>query len=277
MSFSAGKLILFGEHSVVYGGLALVASISRGVRARVVQEAGSEKTEVVRKAIEVAGGDSDIKVKIESELPVGSGLGSSAAVASSVIKTVREYLGKPIDQDELFQLTMECEKVAHGNPSGVDPASVVYGGLIAFIKGEPLERLKIKDPIKLMLVNTGKPSETTKEMVERVANNPDKEAIIKDIGQLAERAKKRLVEGGEISQLINENGILLEKLGVVGERARTLSEQLRGLGASVKITGAGGVKTGSGMMIAKAKDFAKIRKLLDNSQIDYFETTVGEQ
>lgn len=273
---SFGKVILFGEHAVVYGKMALVASISLGVRAQVVMKGGVDKTEIVMKAIEVAGGSEDLQIKIESELPVGSGLGSSAAVSACVIKTVREYLGKPIDQDELFQLTMECEKVAHGNPSGVDPASVVYGGLIAYTKGQPFERLVINNPIKLLLVNTGKPRESTREMVELVAKNPDRENIIEEIGEIATLAKVEMVEGREIHQLINKNGILLEKLGVVGEKVKKLSHKLREMGASVKITGAGGVSGGSGMMIVIARNFAKFKELLDNSQIDYFETTIGE-
>lgn len=271
-----GKVILFGEHAVVYGKMALVASISLGVRAQVVMNGGVDKTEIVKKAIEVAGGSQNLQIKIESELPVGSGLGSSAAVSACVIKAVREYLGKPIDQDELFQLTMECEKVAHGNPSGVDPASVVYGGLIAYTKGQPFERLVIKNPIKLLLVNTGKPRESTREMVELVAKNPDRENIIEEIGEIATLAKAEMVEGREIHQLINKNGILLEKLGVVGEKVKKLSHKLREMGASVKITGAGGVSGGSGMMIVLARNFAKFKELLDNSQIDYFETTIGE-
>ena len=62
---------------------------------------------------------------------------------------------------------------------------------------------------------------------------------------------------------------------MVGEKAKRLSLELRKIGASVKISGAGGVKTGSGMMIAMASDLTRIKKLLDNKQIDYFETILG--
>jgi len=122
-----GKVILAGEHAVVYGKMALAASISLGVRVSVVESGGSEKNPIVDKAIKVAGGDQNTRVLIESELPIGSGLGSSAAVAAATIKAVREYLGKPINEEELFKLTFECEKIAHGNASGLDPAAVVYG------------------------------------------------------------------------------------------------------------------------------------------------------
>lgn len=274
MTKSFGKVILAGEHAVVYGKMALAASISLGVTVKVVDEI-FEKSDLVKKAIEVAGGNENIQVKIESELPIGSGLGSSAAVAAATIKAVRELLGKPVDNDELFKLTMECEKLAHGNPSGLDPTTVIYGGLIAFTKGQPFERLNILKPVKIVLVNSGKPDESTKEMIELVAINKDKDEIIDRIGDLTIEFKNLLESGQDISAILNQNGLLLEELGVVGTKATTLSKEIRNLGGSVKIAGAGGVKTGSGTMIVMAPDYTKIKKLLDNKQIDYFETTIG--
>jgi len=180
---------------VVYGKMALAASISLGVNARVVEKEGSEKNSIICKAIEVAGGDDKIQVKIESELPIGSGLGSSAAVAAATIKAVREYLRNPIANGELFVLTMECERLAHGNPSGIDASVAVYGGLIGFVKGEPVERLKIKRPLKLLLVDSGKPSETTREMVQLVAEKSDKDNLITEIGEVSKQVKQKLLRG----------------------------------------------------------------------------------
>lgn len=279
-----GKVIITGEHAVVYGKQALAASIDIGVDVEVGKKMGGERQEfeedkkgLINKAIQLAGGDETIRVKIESELPVGSGLGSSAAVAAATIKGVREYLGTPIEKEELFKLTMEVEKLAHGNPSGVDPATVVYGGLIGYTKGQPIERLTVLKPFKVLLVNSGKPRESTKEMVELVANNANKERTVEIIGDISKKIRDKLVEGSEIFELINENGLLLEKLGVVGERARVLSEELRKEGSAVKITGAGGVKTGSGMLMVTQNDLEKIKRLLDNKQVQYFETTIGER
>lgn len=276
-----GKVILAGEHAVVYGKEALSASIDRCVRVVVKPGRGrgypEDKKGLIKKAIEIAGGDGAVGVEVESELPIGSGLGSSAAVSAATIKAVREYLGKPVEKDELFKLTMECEKIAHGNPSGIDPATVVYGGLIAFRKGQPLERLGISKPLNLLLVDSGRPEESTKEMVELVVNSQNKEMIINKIGKLVEKIKDKLVAGEPAGNLINENGLLLEQLGVVGKRAKKLSSELRGLGYAVKITGAGGVATGSGMMIVFGKDFAQAKKLLDNGKINYFETVIGKK
>lgn len=273
----SGKIILSGEHAVVYGQLALAASINLGVIARVVgEDAEVGKNEIVTRAIEVAGGDSNIGIEIESEIPVGAGLGSSAAVAAAVILAVREYLGTPVkSKKELFNLVMECEKMAHGNPSGIDAAVVVYGGLIAFTKGSPIEKLSIEKPLELLLVDTGKPVESTKEMVELVAQVGNKDELIGQIGLLSLEMKKELVSGNEIDELLNHNGIMLERLGVVGESARQLSDELRKIGASVKITGAGGVKVGSGILLVRHRNLNVVRKYLDIKQLVYYSTKIG--
>ncbi len=276
-AFISGKVILAGEHAVVYRKMALAASISLGVKVEVVEGVVFEKTALVNKAITVAGGDENLQVKIESELPIGSGLGSSAAVSAATIKAVREHLGKPIDNNELYLLTMQCEELAHGNPSGIDASTVVYGGLIGFVKGKPIEKLNIQKPLHFLLVDTGQPTETTKEMVDLVAQNVNKNEIIETIGNLVEQIKIALLSGEHISFLLNQNGLLLEKLGVVGVGAIQLSHELRKMGCSVKIAGAGGVATGSGMMIAIKDDLTQIKKFLDNKQINYFETVIGAQ
>lgn len=272
-----GKIILSGEHAVVYGQLALAASINLGVVARVVgEDTEVGKNEIVVRAIEVAGGDSNIGIEIESEIPVGAGLGSSAAVAAAVILAVRKYLGNLVkSKKELFNLVMECEKAAHGNPSGIDAAVVVYGGLIAFTKGSPIEKLSIEKPLELLLVDTGKPVESTKEMVELVAQVGNKDELIGQIGQLSLEMKKELVSGNEIDELLNHNGRMLERLGVVGESARQLSDELRKIGASVKVTGAGGVKAGSGILLVRHRDLNVVRKYLDIRQLMYYSTKIG--
>lgn len=271
-----GKVILSGEHAVVYGKVALATSISLGVSAEVVSKEG-DASELVKKAIEVAGGENRIQVKIRSEIPIGSGLGSSAAVSAATIKAVREYLGKPITDEELFNLIWEVEKTLSPNDSGLDSTIVTYGGLIEYRKGQPFKQLKISRPFKILLVNSGKPSETTGELVKMVADDPTKQVIVEKIGEVTKLIREKLVLGEEIFELLNQNGFLLEELGVVSESAKKLSRELRELGASVKITGAGGVANGSGMMIVAINDLTKITKLLDNKKIDYFETIIGEK
>jgi mevalonate kinase len=280
--FCPGKILLSGEHSVVYGKPALAASIDLGVRvsvethcnASVRNNIHTDDKGLVRKAIELAGGDPDkVTVTIDSDLPVGSGLGSSAAIAAAVIKAVRLYREMPLSNDELFQLTLEIEKIAHGNPSGVDPATVIYGGLIWYIKGKPVERFAMKHPITVLLINSGKPAESTKEMIEMVATK-DKN-LIEEIGEITIKMKYALETGGDIIPLITANGLLLEKLGIVESKAQALSLALRNLGAGVKVIGAGGIHDGSGMMLVYHSDLSLITPFLKEKKIHYYEVSLG--
>ncbi len=272
-----GKIIISGEHSVVYGALAIAASVGMSVSAKVVEKGGSEKNEIVEKAIMFAGGNNDTEVLIDSQIPIGSGMGSSAAVSAAVIRAVREGMSKPIiRKEELYDLVMECEKVAHGNPSGIDAATVVYGGIIAFTKGKPIEQLQIHNPIKVILINTGRPVESTKEMVELVSTKKNKDKVLSEIGLITKEIKRKLVEGEKADELIDKNGLLLEDLGVVGESARSLSAKLRSFGCGVKVAGAGGFKSGSGMLLVTAPDLAKIASKLDDMKIDYIKTELGQ-
>lgn len=274
---SNGKVIISGEHSVVYGELALAASVGLSVSAKVVENGGSEKNEIIDRAIKVAGGKKDTKVLIESHIPIGSGMGSSAAVSAAVVQSVRESIGNPItSKEELYDLVMECERVAHGNPSGIDAATVVYGGVIAFTKGKPFEKLRIPNSLDVLLINTGKPNETTKEMVELVASKPNKDKITREIGEITRKMKSRLINGENVDILLNQNGYLLEELGVVGKRAISISKKLRADGYSVKVTGAGGVVSGSGMLIIRAENYRNALNYCRQHGLDFYISKLGD-
>jgi len=283
-----GKVLLSGEHAVVYGEPAIASQINRGVSVQVEDGVNGldlispikHNQELIEKAVELGGGKGlNLKLTIESDLPIGSGLGSSAAVAAAVIKATSTYFHKTLKNDELFNLTMECEKLSHGNPSGVDPAAVIYGGLIRFVKNKPIQHFKIPNSIELYLIQTGKPVETTKEMVEMVADKVRLKnkyrKLISDIGRVTVGMKEALINGQDISALINENGILLEELGVVGIKAIELSQEIREIGGSVKVSGAGGVREGSGMLLVYHTDASVIQRFLDQKKLDYFKVIIG--
>lgn len=290
--FVPGKVLISGEHSVVYGERALVAGIDKGARVVLEEDLSLSKPEIlakhdgmglVKKAVKVAGGGAlPLRIRIESDLPVGSGLGSSAALGAATIKAVKTYLGETITQQAWFDLTMEVERVAHGNPSGVDPAGVIYGGLVRFVKGKEITPLKTKKVISFLLVQTGKPKESTKEMVVEVVGNQMREkekmtnTIIKNIGKVTRKLETAMRAGGEIRELINENGRLLEQLGVVGTKAKILADELRKMGAGVKIVGAGGIRKGSGMMLVYDSNLDLERSYLKQHNWNYMEVTIGQ-
>jgi len=289
--FVPGKLILTGEHSVVYGYPALVASIDKGVSVTIKKglgkvDLGKEEDPIglVKKAVDVSGLDgSEVDIKIESGLPVASGLGSSAAVSAGVIKAVYDFLGKDLKENDWYELTMECERLAHENPSGVDPAAVIYGGLMKYIKGKGIERLVIAKPLSLLLFQSGRPRESTRDMVIEVVGKRMKrepkvvEGIFKKIGIVTEKIQKVLERRNGVGELFDENGKLLENLGVVGGKVRKISAELRKLDCGVKVTGAGGVTGGSGMMMVYHTDLDIPEKYLKEEGYKYMKVTVGEK
>ncbi len=180
-----GKIHLLGEHTVVYGKPALLTTVNLRITITIKPTKARQETEEIQKVIEPIV-KKHLKIKsipsyqltISSELPIGAGLGSSAAVSSAYIATLLSFLKINWDLNLINELTYQAEKVFHGNPSGGDNSTVVFGGLVWFRKESPdlkiIQQVPFTIPIKLaknfVLINTGKPEETTKQMVELVSS-----------------------------------------------------------------------------------------------------------
>ena len=112
-----------------------------------------------------------------TEIPVGSGLGSSSAYSVALVKAIAEESGKKLSAVEVNELAFKLEQYAHGRPSGGDNSACAFGGLIWFKKNmqggkpeiKPLEAPRLEN---FVLVYTGKPEKTTGELVQMVAKLP---------------------------------------------------------------------------------------------------------
>jgi mevalonate kinase len=197
------KIILFGEHFVVYDKPAIVIAINKRayvtVRPRVNGEIliKSENMEVSGifssdgRYQPIEGGlDAERKLKpiytvainllsmsdenvgfeiyVDSRIPVAAGLGSSAAVAVASAAALGKFLEINLSKEEIFRLAFESEKIIHGNPSGVDPAISTYGGILAYRRSIGIERLSIDVDLPLVVGDT-KIERVTGEMVSRVS------------------------------------------------------------------------------------------------------------
>ncbi|OGM09464.1 mevalonate kinase [Candidatus Woesebacteria bacterium RBG_13_34_9] len=287
---ASGKIILSGEHAVVYGFPALVTAINcrakvfleennNGISvypsfARIFILAGLKRIEKILKT-EFRG----FNLYIDSKIPVGSGMGSSAAIAVCLSAAILHYKKFPLDLERINELAYEMEKINHGKPSGVDNAVSTYGGFLWFRKES--EKFKIFSKVvpekklpKLLIVDSGKPEETTRDMVflvsEKYKRHPKKvekiflriEDITKAFLQYILNEKKLVLR-----ELIKENERLLEELGVVSDSTKALIKEIEKLGGAAKISGAGGRKTNSGVVITYHQnndvllDFAKKKNL----------------
>lgn len=264
---SPAKCIITGEHSVVFGQPAVVTAIVPGVTARLYQGSpavAAPHLPLLQKLLTafttLTGADTHpLTATIKFHIPVGSGLGASAAIGHAISKSLFKWFNLPYTSDDLFNLVQQGEQLAHHRPSGVDAAAVIHGGLIHFVKqGETarVERLTISSPtpIKGLLIQSGKPTESTAEMVQHVARQlaakPQMHQVITELGDVSRSIMHRLMSGKIDLAAIQLNHHLLAKLGVVDQVAQQMISEVAAMGGAAKISGAGGRTNGSGMIIA---------------------------
>ncbi len=276
ISESPSKVILFGEHSVVYGYPAIASAINLKTYVNVTQQNGyttifSESLNLrwtyneripgeflpLKRIIDVIEEKygvtlkNGLKIDIKSDVRPGSGLGSSASVAAAFAGALLYYIKGKLDAKELNEIAYEAEKVAHGTPSGIDNTVAVNGGIIKFVKtdnGPLIEKIKLNQEIPLIIVDTGL-GRSTRVAVSKVRELFSIESnlikkIFEGIGHIAERIwedlSKKRISLKKIGQLMNVNHGLLSAIGVSNSRIEEIVNYSREIGAyGAKITGAG--------------------------------------
>ncbi|MDH5482758.1 MAG: mevalonate kinase [Candidatus Bathyarchaeota archaeon] len=196
------KVILFGEHFVVYGEPAIVLAIDTRAYAKIENrdderlclhssnlnlsayfEDGTFKVEqgntrearmkfepirlAAERVLEMYGKHVGLNIEINSTVPVAAGLGSSAAVVAAVTAAAATLLSVKISKQDIFQITFEAEKIVHGTPSGIDPAISTFGGALLFQMDTGFKPLDVKMDIPLVIGDTGV-ERLTRVQVEKV-------------------------------------------------------------------------------------------------------------
>lgn len=270
-SSAPGKVILFGEHAVVYGQPAIAAPVTQVKATAMIKVAPPDsgltivasdldelftltkapKDDPLAAAVLVtlaclSTPEPDAILTIQSAIPIASGMGSGAAVSTALVCALAKYLGQPLEPSEVSKLVYEVEKIHHGTPSGIDNTVIAYEKPIYFVRERPVERLTVGEPFTLLIADTGKPSPTGK-IVRRVRRNREREpahydALFDQIGDIASEARGA-IENGEVESLgplMDENHELLIELGVSSSLLNELVETARLTGAlGAKLSGAG--------------------------------------
>lgn len=286
-----GKIILMGEHAVVYGYPALVSSIKLKTTVTVAQNTYSNLTnnDFLKNILRIFSetfqkNTDDLNFQIISQIPIGSGLGSSAATASAAFQSLAIHFGIGLTKNQLLELTMDSERFAHGNPSGIDPTAVVYEGILQFQKTpDGLDFSSIPasafDKYEFFLIQSGIPLETTKTMVEQVArllkSSPQTIQILQKIGRITKSQIKNLKSGKFDPQLITQNQRLLEQINVVSPKSKDIIKLVEECGGVAKILGGGGIKAGSGMILAYHPVSQTLKTLAEKYDWENYQIRLG--
>lgn len=261
---AGGKVILLGEHAVVYGRPAIAAGLSLGMTAEVLEGFGpaidgdprargdARPRELVRAAATLVGLDpSNVVVHVRSELPPGRGFGSSAALAVAVLRALAARVGRTLARREELELGRQLEAVFHGTPSGIDPAAAALGGCFHFVRGEPptVTPLALARPLPLV-IGFDDAERSTGEVVARLRARhtaaPERyEALFDAVAAVVEDGVGAARAGNlaELGRAFDRNQAILETLGVSStdtDRAVRAARRAGALGAKLTGGGAGG-------------------------------------
>lgn len=271
-----GKIILLGEHAVVYGQPALAVPVTRvqatATLSPAVEGIWIEARDLGRRyRLEAAPADDPLALAVllavracgaqladlgpvtltlTSTLPMAAGLGSGAAACTAVVRAVAAHLGRPLAPAATAALVFETEKVLHGTPSGIDNTVIAYGQPVFFIRGRPPEPFAPARPLHFLIGDTGQPS-PTRVTVGDVraaweAAPAQLEQVFAAIGGLVREARQAIERGqapGALGALMRANQAQLEGLGVSSPELGRLiaaAEAAGALGAKLSGGGRGG-------------------------------------
>jgi hydroxymethylglutaryl-CoA reductase len=299
-----GKAILMGEHAVVYGSHAIAAPIPLAVESRIMDWKNGVHISIPRWGVEhdlepdperrqsfekpaarilerLGLIDRDMQIEVYPNLPRAMGLGGSAAVAVAIVRALDQRYRLGLTELEVNDLAFEGERMAHGNPSGIDNAVATFGQVLLFRRGDPplIEPLSVPEPIKVVIGMTGVESLTAK-MVAKVRSGWEQnrrlhDRLFDEIDQLTLRALEAVKSSDleHLGQLMNVCQGLLNALQVSSWEIEELVQIARDNGAlGAKLTGAGG----GGSIIALCPDNAsRVIKAIEDAGYQAMEVTIG--
>ena len=268
-----GKVILFGEHAVVYGRPAIAAPVSQ-IRATAVCTPSNETILIapdlgIKRPLSQTPPDdplaatihhfqqaanlpelSPFTLTVSSQIPIASGLGSGAAISAAIIRAMAQFCGvAELATDEwVCDLTYEVEKLHHGTPSGIDNTVVAYEKPVYFVKGQPnqIETFVVKRPLRILIADSGISSKTIEVVSDVRRQWGEKTAVFNHLfdecATIAIAARSAIAAGNlpEIGRLMSENHRVLQKMTVSAPVLDKLVNAAMGAGAmGAKLSGAG--------------------------------------
>lgn len=225
--------------------------------------------------------DNGLKIHIQSDIPAGSGLGSSSSLAVSLSKAFSEFSGKNLSLEELNSIAFELEQIIHGMPSGGDNSTCCFGGLIWFQRSQPKNIISpLKDEVhyklkNFVLVYTKAPERNTGELVQLVRNLEEnyRNQRIKAIGTMVYEMKEALIKRNfsKVKDIINKTQKNLEELGVSIPEIDDIASAVKKIGGAAKLCGAGG----GGIVLCYHENKEKLKETIRSLGYEPWETDLG--
>jgi len=298
-----GKIILLGEHAVVYGRHAIAAPVPLAIQAQIeditegveimIPRWGMEQHlhphardpqsfdqpfALILERLELK--DRAMRITVFANVPRAMGLGGSAAIAVSIIRAMDHHFGLGLSDEEVNSLAFECEKVAHGTPSGIDNTMATYGELLLYRRGDPpeLRKLKAAEPINIVIGMSGVESLTAK-MVAGVRrawerNRAMYERIFDGIDDLSRQGARAIQTNNleHLGELMNVCQGLLNSLQVSSWEVEEMIQIARDNGAlGAKLTGGGG---GGSIIALCPENAATVMEALEHAGYQAMEVRV---
>lgn len=273
---AAGKIILFGEHAVVYGRPAIAAPVSQIRATAVITPSPTHGVHLLAPDLgwECTWPDApaddplaavlhqfqqaaviahlpDFTLTVTSQIPIASGLGSGAAITVAMLRALANFFQLPhlLANDQISALTYEVEKLHHGTPSGIDNTVIAYEQPVYFVRQQPhnhIEPFTVTKTLHLLVADTGVRS-STRAVVEDVRRhweaNPHYFTQIFDACGEITRAARQAIEVGdvqELGRLMAYNHQWLQEMTVSSPELDRLVQAAQEAGAlGAKLSGAG--------------------------------------
>ncbi len=297
-----GKVILFGEHFVVYGVKAILCSINK--RVTVTAEKTSERkisinSKIGKLEIEpdkpiseinsplkpfyylankaVENKDTGIHIQIDSEIPLGAGLGSSSACCVAGAAAIFKLFGN-ISREEVLKLAIEAERTIFENTSGADCTVCTYGGIMEYDKNKGFKKIEYEPNFQLVIINSNI-EHSTQSMVSKVKEfenkNTEEFSRLSDLeSKLVEDVLKLVKENKiqEIGQKMNQNQKYLENIGISNKELTKMIRIGQESSFGAKITGSGG--GGCIFALTNESNLQNILKKFKDNNYECFSTKI---
>lgn len=248
-----------------------------------IKENGYEgyRASVLGLAMKRLGINKGFLITIDSKIPTGAGLGSSASRAATTTKAIAELFEKELSLEEINDVAFQQEKIIHGTPSGGDNSACCFGGLVWFRKAQPRNEIKsLKEEISYKLENfvfvyTGPPQKTTGELVQLVRELDEEYRTerTKKIGEMTHEMLDILKRKDfqRMKEIMNQTQKNLAELKVSTKKIDQIAESVQEIGGAAKLCGAGG----GGIVLCYHEDKNKLIDLIKNIGYDPWESELA--